>query len=181
MRILAPTIMHSGSHALWYGILKDWMHRDVHPYKEYNPELETNACLIGHLTDKQMLRWKSWFGKEVCITMLRHPSRVLASHYIRGECDDRWLMWYNQCWLNHMWLEDHYKPHTIHIDVPELRDHQLALINDELDLSLEFNWPMNGKMGCTGNEIKPVDDMFLQKTPQAYIDYYERVRDAYEA
>lgn len=179
MRILAPTIMHSGSHALWYGILNDWKHRDIHPYPVYTEALEENACLIGHLTDKHMNHWKSWLGMEVVIMPMRHPAKVLESHYARLEYDQRWIMWFNQNWLNAMWIEEHHAPYYIHIDQPELRDRELAIINDELGLSLEHDWAINGKMGCKeGTHATKLREDLVHICPEAYVRYYEETLDA---
>lgn len=173
--------MHSGSHTIWHGVFEGWKHRD--PPRIYNPSedsVDGQSILIGHTYDKMMLSWKNWLGRFPVVMPMRHPTKVLTSHLVRGEHDMRWLMWYNQNWLNTMWIEEHYTPYYIHVDRPDLREKQLAIINDELDLELEHDWHIGPDMGCKYNTHGKIDDMHRQQTPQAYIQFYEETLMEYE-
>jgi hypothetical protein len=161
--------MHTGSHTLWYGILKDWVARDIGPNRTY----EDGEVVIGHLTDKNMVNWRAWFGEQPLLIPLRHPAKALSSHFKRNEQNPFWMTWFAQQWCNLIEIESHY-PYYIHIDIPELRDQELAKINDELGLNLSHDWAINEAMGCKhGGESEPLQHHLVSMVPDSFIRFYE--------
>lgn len=174
--------MHTGSHALWHGIFKDWARRDPPRYPtDSEDSVGGKSILIGHITDSQWDTWNRWMDKGYpVVTMMRHPALALASHFKRNEIDFRWMLWYANQWINHQMMYRRRHPYIIHLDQPELRDAQIRLINDELGLDLKYNWPINEKMGCVhGTHGDKPDPMHVAMIPRSFIEYYERtVEDA---
>jgi hypothetical protein len=173
--------MHSGSHALWYGIF-----RHHHPVECPKPgHVVPESCiLLDHITDQAYeSKWKGWIAEgHPIVTMMRHPARCMASHIARNEVDTRWMMWYASQWMNHMELWREHTPYVIHLDQPELRDRQLQIINDELGTNLNYDWRISQRMGCKHNtHDKKVDEVLKRMIPQRFNEYYEETVDAYKA
>lgn len=184
MIILCPTMMHSGSHALWYGVMKSCHPIELEAVKQGKiPTYDKDhGIILNHVLDSHMAQWESLIKEgHPIVTTMRHPTRILSSHMKRNEIDTRWMLWYAQQQANHAKLYRYNKPYLIHVDQPELRDKQIQSINKDLGLNLEHTWEISLEMGCKSNTHGKLDEIHSRMTPKAYIEYYEETVNAEKA
>jgi len=154
--------MHSGTHLLRALILRCGPQgRDAHSL--HVNEIDYNTGDIG---------WPDNFKNNLVIAPLRHPSRMLASFESRE-------LEYNE--FKQQWDEFIERVHPfvnqyLHIDMPIVRDQEVAKIGKLLDCEIVPDWSVNIKSGSMrGNHSRAINE--CPKAPKEYINFYYKTSD----
>lgn len=171
MNILVTTIMHSGTHVLRYQILKAFFQDgDTDCYFNGNSGNTMVKCHVD-----QLYRFQKELDTYPVFTSLRHPRRIAASFRQRRALFNNKMNNYTEESFHRQFraLIDEVAPKGpfyLHMD-DDIKDKEVEVIGEFLDLPLKPNWEVSKRSGavCGNHDIKLVD---CPEVPQEYEDFY---------
>ena len=167
MIIVLPTIMHTGTFLLIDDVFKWFKHIGC------AQEPEGDCVIHCHTTNSFFYEVASCMDKHPVVSPIRHPARVLESFKRRNHLNYRVFREQFGCMADLVEGRDVF---YIHIDEPDLRDAELARINNELGLKLKTDWPLVNCVGKT-HDIKLTKEM-MDEIPQWIMDFYHLTYEA---
>jgi hypothetical protein len=168
IRVVVPSVMHSGTHVLRYKILRAF-------FKD-----NEDTCLFNANTKNELV----WFHVDqehrhvecqdsIVVIPMRHPRRIAKSWKSRERTPARRP--YNEenlySQLSQQMDLDKYNPLYVHIDMPEIRDKQVQELSELLGLDLHYDWVPDRVSGSiAGNWDAKIEQ--CPEVPGVYIEWY---------
>jgi hypothetical protein len=173
MKVVVPSVMHSGTHVLRYKILRAFF-KDNEDTCLFNANSKHE--MVGFHVD-ELYRFIEDMDSQVIVPM-RHPRRIAKSWKSRERIPARTPYCAENLYSQLEQLQDldKYNPMYVHIDMPEIRDKQVQELGALLGLDLHYDWVPDRESGSVaGNWDIEIEQ--CPEVPQKYIDwYYETAR-----
>jgi hypothetical protein len=136
MIILLPTVKHTGTYFCLKQLLKGFAPVPLKTARKDIKLLSGDMVIFDHLYPHKMNAWLDMLKKYPAIIPLRNKHSVMESWMSRGEDIEDFHKQWTQ--LKRMIGK---RTYFLSIDAPELRDHQLERIKNELNVDIDpGNW-----------------------------------------
>jgi hypothetical protein len=173
MKVIVPSVMHSGTHVVRYKILRAFF-KDNEDTCLFNAN--TKNEMIGFHVD-QAYRFQRELQEGFVVIPMRHPRRIAKSWRSRERTPARRPYntdnLYSQ--LDQLIELHKYDPFYIHIDVPEIREQQVQELGELLNLDLFYDFVPDRESGSiAGNWNVDLDN--CPEVPDKYIQHYENTK-----
>lgn len=136
MKILVPTVHHTGTKTIFNDLLSDYGE-----INQQNYDCPFDGKLRIHIDKPFLADIKYWLERSVTIVPMRHPRTTAIGWKSRYKSLDWLEQQFN--WLKG--IVDPFKPYYIPLDGQ--RDKALLDFNLQNELSLTTNWPVIGQHG----------------------------------
>lgn len=168
MIVCLPTIMHTGTQLMVYGLFKEFTQAKPDTYWKFDGDI-----IVYKHVGKDL--YGDWFGllRNPIVVPLRHPARVLESFQRRGRNIEHYLeQW--EVMINEV---HRLNPMYIHID-SNIRDSQVNAISKVIGKDLNIDWSevIRGRPGTEGTHNMELPGRMPELIPQHFIDFYQDTR-----
>ena len=184
MIIVVPSVHHTGTKFVYRYLLSDekgWEFvvpnpdtKSAYLNADGTPRKGNKGKVRIHIDKPLMPRVHAWMKEFPSIVPLRHP-RAVAQSWKNKQKDLRWL---GEQWEFLKREVDSYDPYYLPLNDSELRNDYLNDINNELDIDVDYNWPVICKGADEFKELTNQDEELIYSW--MFDGFFEKFGYSYE-